>query len=42
MVLPTRMSLIANADEVVGARLLALELLEGRIAISDMTRTTRC
>jgi len=41
MALPIRISLSANADEVVDVRLLTLELLEGSVAISDMALTTR-
>ena len=41
MVLPTRISLSATADEEVGVRLLTLEPLEGSATISDMTLATR-
>jgi hypothetical protein len=41
MMLPTKISLSAIADEVLDERLLTLELLEGSVAISDITRTTR-
>jgi hypothetical protein len=41
MMVPTKISLIAIADEVLDERLLTLELLEGSVAISDITRTTR-
>ena len=38
---PTKISLSAIADGVLDERLLTLELLEGSVAISDITRTTR-
>jgi hypothetical protein len=36
MAVPTKISLIAIADEVVDVRLLTLELLEGSAAVSDI------
>ena len=41
MAVPTKISLSAIADEVLDVRLLMLELLEGSVAISAITRTTR-
>ena len=41
MAVPTKISLSAIADEVLDVRLLTLELLEGSVAISAITRTTR-
>jgi hypothetical protein len=38
---PIKISLSAIADDVLDVRLLTLELLEGSVAISAITRTTR-